>query len=113
VLSGMDPRDLLSAVLRADVARLTGVPGIGKKTAERIVLELKDRLAGLGMADALPGPVVGPEDRLKDDVVSALQNLGYHRPLAEKAVEAAMTGDGAPASFEHVLKAALRALLRP
>jgi Holliday junction DNA helicase RuvA len=112
VLSGMDPRDFLSAVQRADVARLTGVPGVGKKTAERIVLELKDRLAGLGTADVLPGPAAGPEDRLKDDVLSALQNLGYHRPLAEKAFEVA-TADGTSASFELVLKAALRALLRP
>ena len=50
LLSGMEPRDVLGAVQRGDVARLTGVPGIGKKTAERIVLELKDRVVGLGLA---------------------------------------------------------------
>jgi Holliday junction DNA helicase RuvA len=113
VLSGMDPRDLLVAVQRADVVRLTGVPGVGKKTAERIVLELKDRVAGLGVAEEAPGPTASPEDQLKDDVLSALQNLGYHRPLAEKAVEAVMGADPTPASFERMLKAALRALMRP
>ena len=113
VLSGMDTRDLLAAVQRADVARLTAVPGIGKKTAERIVLELKDRVAGLGAPVLDEGPILRPEEQLKDDVLSALQNLGYHRPLAEKAVEAAMAGDASAASFEHVLKGALRALMRP
>jgi Holliday junction DNA helicase RuvA len=113
LLSGMDTRDLLAAVQRADVARLTAVPGIGKKTAERIVLELKDRVAGLGAAVPDQGPVLRPEDQLKDDVLSALQNLGYHRPLAEKAVDAALAGDATGASFEHVLKGALSALMRP
>jgi len=113
VLSGMDTRDLLTAVQRGDVVRLTGVPGIGKKTAERIVLELKDRVSGLGLPQAPDAPTVRPEDQLKGDVLSALQNLGYHRPLAEKAVDSVM-GDGAPeATFEQVLKGALRALMRP
>ncbi len=118
LLSGMEPRDLLTAVQRADVARLTGVPGIGKKTAERIVLELKDRIAGLGLGltPAAGAPAASPEDQLKGDVLSALQNLGYHRPLAEKAVDAAIADaatDAAPASFERVFKGALKALLRP
>ena len=113
VLSGMDTRDLLTAVQRGDVARLTGVPGIGKKTAERIVLELKDRVGGLGLPQAPDAPAVRPEDQLKGDVLSALQNLGYHRPLAEKAVDSVM-GESAPeATFEQVLKGALRALMRP
>ncbi len=115
LLSGMEPRDVLGAVQRGDVARLTGVPGIGKKTAERIVLELKDRVAGLGLAPAAETPAASPQDQLKSDVLSALQNLGYHRPLAEKAVEAAV--DAAPdvtaASFERVFKSALKALMRP
>jgi Holliday junction DNA helicase RuvA len=116
LLSGMEPRDLLAAVQRADVARLTGVPGIGKKTAERIVLELKDRVAGLGFTPAAEAPSASPEDQLKGDVLSALQNLGYHRPLAEKALEAAFAdavGGASPASFERVFKGALKALMRP
>jgi len=115
LLSGMEPRDLLGAVQRADVARLTGVPGIGKKTAERIVLELKDRVASLGLSPEAQAPATSPEDQLKGDVLSALQNLGYHRPLADKAVEAALAeaAADAPASFERVFKRALRALMRP
>lgn len=116
LLSGIEPRDLLAAVQRADVARLTGVPGIGKKTAERIVLELKDRVAGLGLPAAAEAPAASPEDQLKGDVLSALQNLGYHRPLAEKAVEAAVADAAAgtdPATFERVFKGALKALMRP
>jgi Holliday junction DNA helicase RuvA len=111
LLSGMDAREFLTAVLRADVARLTGIPGVGKKTAERIVLELKDRVAHLGAPVDVGSAADVPADRLREDVLSALQNLGYHRPLAEKAVEAAL--DGGDATFEHGLKAALKALMRP
>jgi Holliday junction DNA helicase RuvA len=115
LLSGIEPRDLVAAVQRADVARLTGVPGIGKKTAERIVLELKDRVSGLGAAPAEDTTPTSPQDQLKGDLLSALQNLGYHRPLAEKAVEAALANaeTGAASSFEPVFKAALKALMRP
>jgi Holliday junction DNA helicase RuvA len=112
VLSGMDPRDLVSAVQRADVARLTAIPGVGKKTAERIVLELKDRLAQIVLpaaADILAEPA-GP-DRLRADLLSALQNLGYHRPQAEKAIESTVKSMTDP-TFEQALKSALRELMR-
>ena len=111
-LSGMDPRELLLAVQRADVARLTSIPGVGKKTAERIVLELKDRLAQLVISTAADAPQAptGP-DRLRADVLSALQNLGYHRPQAEKAIESAVTSMTDP-TFEDALKSALRELMR-
>src|SRR5215204_3176599 len=107
VLSGIDSRELVVSVQRADVARLTRIPGVGKKTAERIVLELKDRLQDV--AASVPGADVQPAtgDRLRDDLVSALENLGYHRPLAEKAADAARARDGA-AAFEDALKGALR-----
>lgn len=112
VLSGMAPRDLLTAVQRADVVRLTGVPGIGKKTAERIVLELKDRLAHLGAPAAPGGPSVEtPVERLRADVVSALENLGYHRPQADKAA-GSVTSAAPDRSFEEALKAALKELMR-
>ena len=111
VLSGMDSRDLLACVQRGDVARLTGIPGIGKKTAERIVLELRDRLAQLpGAAPVDVAPVNGA-DRVRGDLLSALQNLGYHRPQAEKAVDATLQTMSEP-TFEHALKAALRELMR-
>ena len=113
VLSGIEARELVVAVQRADVARLTRVPGVGRKTAERIVLELKDRLAHLA-APADEAPAAAGGDRLRDDLLSALQNLGYHRPLAEKAIEAIVTGADAAGSvtFEQALRRALRELMR-
>jgi Holliday junction DNA helicase RuvA len=110
VLSGIEPADLIAAVHRSDLARLTSIPGVGRKTAERIVLELKDRL---GPLTETPGTAATAPtgERLRDDLLSALQNLGYHRPLAEKAIEAALSSSGAP-SFEHALRAALRELMR-
>jgi Holliday junction DNA helicase RuvA len=112
VLSGIEPRELVAAVQRGDVARLTGVPGIGKKTAERIVLELKDRLAPLAVPAGLDvGASATPADRLRADLLSALQNLGYHRPAAEQAIDATLSGSGAP-TFEQALRSALRELMR-
>ena len=111
VLSGIEPQDLIRAIQRSDVARLTAIPGVGKKTSERIVLELKDRLPVVqterpGSTDTAP-----PEAAVADDVVSALVNLGYHRPLAEKAAASAVKA--APdAGFERTLKQALRELSR-
>ncbi len=109
VLSGIEPQELVSAVQRGDIARLTAIPGVGKKTAERIGLELKDRLslaiAGTGAAGLPPGAGV------RDDLVSALLNLGYHRPLVERAVDAALSGGG-EASFERSLKRALQELAK-
>ena len=93
-----------------DAAALTRVPGVGKKTAERIVLELKDRLADFAVPVAAPA-AEATGGRLRDDLLSALQNLGYHRPLAEKAAAAALADGGEP-TFEVALKAALRELLR-
>jgi holliday junction DNA helicase RuvA len=110
VLSGIEPAELVRAVQRGDVARLTAIPGIGKKTAERMVLELKDRLPRAPLTgEAADGPSEPP--LVRDDVLSALINLGYHRPLAEKAVDAAVkaTPDG---SFERTLKQALKELAR-
>ena len=112
VLSGIEPRDLIGAVQRGDIARLTGIPGVGRKTAERMILELKDRLAQLDVAaDAGECVPAAPGERLRDDVLSALQNLGYHRPLAEKAVDSMLSSVSEP-SFEQALRAALRELMR-
>jgi Holliday junction DNA helicase RuvA len=107
VLSGIEPQELIRAIERGDIARLTSIPGVGKKTAERIVLELKDRLPRGPAAAALAGSSVVPPSAIQDDVISALVNLGYHRPLAEKAVAAAIKSvpDG---PFERTLKQALR-----
>ena len=112
VLSGIETRELVTAVQRGDVARLTGVPGIGRKTAERIVLELKDRLAPLVLpADLEAASLASPADRLRADLLSALQNLGYHRPAAEKAVDTTLSA-ASEATFEQALRSALRELMR-
>ena len=111
VLSGIEPNDLVAAIQRSDVVRLTNIPGIGRKTAERIVLELKDRLAQLAVPTIDRAPEATGDGRLRDDVLSALQNLGYHRPLAEKAVDATLGPTSMP-TFEQALKAALRELMR-
>jgi Holliday junction DNA helicase RuvA len=107
VLSGIEPPDLVSAIERGDLARLTAIPGVGKKTSERIVLELKDRLPRAHVAEAADGIAV-PGTGSRDDLLSALMNLGYHRPLAEKAVDAALKTTGREAGFERTLKQALR-----
>lgn len=107
VLSGIDPPELVRAVRLQDMARLTAIPGVGKKTSERIALELKDRLPkGLQVDVTRPR---SPSDELRDDVISALLNLGYQRSAAEKAVEKVMTDGG---SFQDVLKNALKSLAR-
>jgi Holliday junction DNA helicase RuvA len=111
VLSGIEPQEFIRAIERSDLARLTAIPGVGKKTAERIVLELKDRLPRAQTAEAIGGAAAAPEAPiLRDDVVSALVNLGYHRPLAEKAAEAAIAtiGSSPDAGFERALRQALR-----
>jgi Holliday junction DNA helicase RuvA len=108
VLSGIEPPELMRAIERADLARLTAIPGVGKKTSERIVLELKDRLPRVAATASEPAPE-GPA--LRDDVLSALVNLGYHRPLAEKAVDVAVKG-GPGGGFEQTLRQALRELAK-
>jgi holliday junction DNA helicase RuvA len=114
VLSGIEPQELIRAIERADVVRLTAIPGVGKKTSERIVLELKDRLPRPQIAAAAAGVTASDAPAVRDDVLSALVNLGYHRPLAEKAVDAALTmlGSSPDAGFERMLKQALRELAK-
>ena len=111
VLSGIEPLDLIHAIERGDLARLTAIPGVGKKTSERIVLELKDRLPRVELAAGGAAAPVDAAPLLRDDLLSALINLGYHRPLAEKAVDAAIkrTPEG---DFERTLKQALRELAK-
>ena len=112
VLSGIEPIDLVRAVQTGDVARLTSIPGVGKKTAERISLELKDRLpVGLGVVPEAGREGAESGEDLRGDLLSALLNLGYHRHLAERAVDAALAHDPSP-TFEAALKQSLRELAR-
>jgi holliday junction DNA helicase RuvA len=112
VLSGIEPAELIRAIERGDVARLTAIPGVGKKTSERIVLELKDRLPrALAATTVAAGEAPSAASAVRDDVISALANLGYHRPLAEKAVASAIKAEP-DGGFERTLKQALRELAK-
>jgi Holliday junction DNA helicase RuvA len=92
ILSGMGPEDLLHAIASGDSVRLQAIPGVGKKTAERIALELKDRASeALHGEAAQPLPARrGEERRMADEAISALLNLGYSPKLAKRAIERAL-----------------------
>jgi holliday junction DNA helicase RuvA len=111
VLSGIDPGDLVRAIRAQDVARLTRIPGVGKKTAERIGLELKDRLPQAAPSAAGQTDDPAPGGDLRSDLVSALTNLGYHRQVAEKAIDAVLK-KAPEATFEAALRDILRGMTR-
>ncbi len=106
ILSGMPADEMVGAIRGNDVVRLTRIPGIGRKIAERMVLELRDKLPAPGQQ----GPPVAPAlSSMEEDVLSALVNLGYQRPLAEKALSA-VTRNGKSGSFEIMFREALAGL---
>ena len=112
ILGGMGPAEFLDSVDAGDLGRIVAVPGIGRKTAERLVLEFKDKVtqlrAELGV-DPTTAPT-GMTSSLQADVVSALENLGYKTALAEKAVRNASAELASDATFESLLKRALVSL---
>ena len=103
ILSGGSVEELAGAIKRGDLARLTAIPGVGKKTAERIILELKDKLQEFTEAS--------PKEGVEIDVLSALENLGYSRALAESALGRAANGDRELA-FDVLFKRALQILTK-
>jgi holliday junction DNA helicase RuvA len=111
VLSGIEPADLIRAIRAQDVARLTAIPGIGKKTAERIGLELKDRLPQAVPAAGTIATPPAPEDQLREDLLSALLNLGYQQGAAEKTIDKVRKASP-DASFEQALREALRSMMK-
>ena len=106
ILSGIEVADLVAALRSNDLARLTRIPGVGKKTAERLVLELKDKMPAIA-AVGLEEPVAAGPASPKDDLVSALGNLGYSRPEVERAVDRALAERGG-GRFEDLLRLALQ-----
>jgi Holliday junction DNA helicase RuvA len=111
ILSGMAADEMVGAIRGNDLARLTKIPGIGKKTAERMVLELRDKLpADTGKT----APAVPVLSAMEEDVLSALTNLGYQRVAAEKALTAALKNTPANAakagSFDAMFRQALAGL---
>jgi holliday junction DNA helicase RuvA len=110
ILSGMPVDELVAAIRQSNLARLTSIPGIGKKTAERLVVELRDKLAKTLPAGepAAAQSVSQPQE----DVISALVNLGYAKPSAEKAVQTVVSTSKTEPAFEELLRTSLRQLSR-
>lgn len=109
ILSGMSVEELVPAIRGGDLARLTRIPGVGRKTAERIVVELKDKLETVAVVEEKPTASAGGTEA---DVVSALMNLGYDGRAAEKAVEEAK-GAAGTGNFEKLLRSTLQTLSQP
>lgn len=118
LLSGMSADEIIASIRTNNLARLTLIPGIGRKTAERLVIELRDKVASLSSPEleeelgAKPGSVIPPtEDAIRSDALSALLNLGYQRNAAEKAITAAMI-ETVDATVESILRHSLRKLAK-
>jgi Holliday junction DNA helicase RuvA len=111
ILSNIQVKELASAIVRGDLARLSAVPGIGKKTAERLVLELKDKVQKLEfVGSSAGGEYLSPTPGIEEDVASALINLGYKEAVVRKALaELRVSPDD---SMEQVLKQALKLLMK-
>ncbi len=109
ILSGMSPADLLSAVMNNDTARLSTIPGVGKKTAERLTLEMKDKLADMAL-EMDHRPEFQPKEGFYDDALSALCNLGYKKPEAERALKTIYNQNGKDAGLEDLIKESLNIL---
>jgi Holliday junction DNA helicase RuvA len=103
-LSGMTAEELIPAIQRQDIVKLTTIPGVGRKTAERVALELREQVPALLSELA----TVSEEKSVREDLISALVNLGYHRNLAERAVKNAVDKAKPEESFEVLLKHSLQ-----
>jgi Holliday junction DNA helicase RuvA len=115
MLSGMNADEIIGAIRSNNLARLTSIPGLGKKTAERLVIELRDKMTTLShpaLEEQLAARAAGAapsEDTLREDTLSALTNLGYQRAAAEKVVNQAMQ-EGGDLSVELLLRRSLKSL---
>jgi Holliday junction DNA helicase RuvA len=114
ILSGMSPEELIPAIRTNDLGRLTSIPGIGKKTAERLVIELRDRMAALSgpeMEAAIAARPAAAGEVVRGDTVEALVSLGYQKAQAEKAVARVLEQE-TDHSIEHILRQSLKQLSR-
>jgi holliday junction DNA helicase RuvA len=111
ILSGAQVEELARAISHGDLNRLTAIPGVGRKTAERLVLELKNQISTFLVPESTQASRAQEKlDTLQEDIVSALVNLGYARPAAEKALLAVVRGNESPRTFEDLLRGTLRRL---
>ncbi len=116
LLSGMSADELINSIKSNNLARLTLIPGVGRKTAERLIVDLREKMTALAASqvEEETGPVASsasPEDSVRADALSALANLGYQRTAAEKAIDAVLN-DGGEMTVESVLRRGLRKLAR-
>jgi holliday junction DNA helicase RuvA len=116
ILSGMSADEIINAIRSNNLARLNSIPGIGKKTAERIVIELRDKIntistGGIDLSQTADTPKVSSGNEVYDDAVSALVNLGYQRAAAEKAINQAMQ-EGTEMSVQKLLRRSLQLLAK-
>jgi holliday junction DNA helicase RuvA len=117
LLSGMSADEMIASIRTNNLARLTLIPGVGKKTAERLIVELREKVAELSSAQleeelgAKPEATELTEDTVRADALSALLNLGYQRSAAEKAIDAAL-GEGGDVTVESILRRGLKKLAR-
>jgi len=113
MLSSLTATDLRQTIAQAETRRLQAIPGVGRKTAERVVLELQDKMAALALTTAGQSPLlVTADEQVMRDVISALLNLGYRQQEAERAVRAARAKQDGSLTLEALLKDALQALAR-
>jgi Holliday junction DNA helicase RuvA len=113
MLSSLTAADLQQAIAQAETRRLQAIPGVGRKTAERVVLELQDKMAALALtASGQPGLMVTVDEQVMRDVISALLNLGYRQQEAERAVRTAGAKHDGSLTLEALLKDALQVLAR-
>jgi len=110
ILSGMSVDELVPAIRQGNLARLTSIPGVGKKTAERMVVELRDKLSRAETVWAETPSPPGEARLVQDDVISALVNLGYPKPAAERALQKSTAATSDDESFETLLKRSLQEL---
>jgi len=119
LLSGMNADEMIASIRTNNLVRLVAIPGVGRKTAERLVVDLRDKIAALSSSDleeefaakaaAAGGPIT--EDSIRNDAMSALANLGYQKVAAEKAVKTAID-EGGELSVEVILRRSLRSLAK-
>jgi len=110
ILSGMSADEIVLAIRKEDLARLTGIPGVGRKTAERLVIELRDKVSDIGGDPKTPNEQL-PTDSVFDDALSALINLGYQRAAAEKALNTAAK-EGTEITVQKLLRRGLQILAK-
>jgi Holliday junction DNA helicase RuvA len=108
----MSSEELIPAIRDGNLAKLTSIPGVGKKTAERLVLELRDKLARFEVLSTTVSDEATPLSQAQDDVISALVNLGYPKNMAERALQKVLSSNNVEQGFERLLKSVLQHLSR-